>query len=370
MAGGDLRFAFFSGYAPVTMRLTRFGTVVLCLAVGVACSSTSAEPSGSDASGSDGASAASEAGSPDAPTSDAPASDAPAPSDDSSLDASSPDTTVEQCAHAPFDASVPADAECGSRDDTDHDGVIDCIDGCPYDPNKIAPGECGCNIPDVDSDGDGVADCIDLCPADPNNTANEQCGCVGEPGLQAAGTPCSDPACPQTGSTCNGSGVCGDRSSCSPCAGGHFIESEGGRQYWFCGTSLPPVSGPGCVEEDGGGGPGATWMAAQSACAAKGLTLARIESIDESDFITGLMTARLWIGANDLQTAGQWYWSSATSNSDTLLWEGGVDGSRQNDLFFNWAPGAPGDASCASMSPANGEWSDTDCSQTLGYVCE
>ena len=76
---------------------------------------------------------------------------------------------------------------------------------------------------------------------------------------------------------------------------------------WFCGTSLPPVSGPGCVEEDGGGGPGATWMAAQSACAAKGLTLARIESIDDSDFITGLMTARLWIGANDLQTAGQWY---------------------------------------------------------------
>jgi Lectin C-type domain len=66
------------------------------------------------------------------------------------------------------------------------------------------------------------------------------------------------------------------------------------------------------------------------ACAAKGLTLARIESIENNDFVAQFLTASLWIGANDLQTPGQWYWPSATSDSDELFWSGGLDGSQQN----------------------------------------
>jgi hypothetical protein len=348
------------------------GTVVLCLSVGAACSASSSnsKPAENDASAPDDASAVSEGGSPgpsDAGPRDAPASPESAASDDGSMDATLQDCPPPKVPR--WDGAVPPASHCSSPDDTDHDGYPDCIDGCPYDATKIAPGACGCNVPDVDSDGDGVADCIDGCPQDPNNTQNEQCGCTGEPGLSGTGTPCRDPACPQAGATCNGAGVCGDRSSCSPCPSGRYVVIQDGRGFWFCGTSFPPLTGPGCVEEDGGGGAGATRMAAQAACAAKGLTLARIESSEENNDVAQLMTARLWIGANDLQTPGQWFWSSATSDSDTLFWSGGLDGSRQNDLFFDWANSAPGDKSCASISSVNGSWSDTDCSETLGYIC-
>jgi len=113
----------------------------------------------------------------------------------------------------------------------------------------------------------------------------------------------------------------------------------------------------------------ATRMAAQSACAAKGLTLPRIQSLFENRFITSLLTSSIWIGANDLQTPGQWYWSSSTSDSDTLFWNGGPDGSREDSFYFNWGAGAPGSHACASMD-LDGVWSDTDCNQTLAYICE
>jgi Lectin C-type domain len=156
---------------------------------------------------------------------------------------------------------------------------------------------------------------------------------------------------------------------CSPCPGGHFVVSQNGVRYWFCST-LPPVTGPDCVAEDGGGGPGTTRMTAQSACAAKGLTLARIQTTDENRFVATLLASRVWLGGNDLQTPGQWYWSSATSDSDTLFWSGGVDGGRQGNLYVNWASGAPAGTSCLSMAPVDGYWADTDCAKTLGYVCQ
>lgn len=177
------------------------------------------------------------------------------PPDRSSQD--SPSVAVEDCGRGRQDASVPPDASCPSPDDTDRDGLPDCIDGCPYDTNKVAPGACGCGTPEIDRDGDNIADCIDRCPEDPNNMAPGQCGCVGMQGLKPAGTSCTDPACPQPGAVCDGAGVCGDRSSCSPCFGGHFVISGDGREYWFCGASLPPVTVPGCVERDGGAGPSA-----------------------------------------------------------------------------------------------------------------
>jgi hypothetical protein len=225
-------------------------------------------------------------------------------------------------------------------------------------------------VADVDSDGDGVADCFDKCPQDPNNTASGQCGCIGQVGLEPAGGICNDTACPgQNAPTCNGAGACGDRSQCSPCAGGHYIVLQGYQHYWLC-TSLPPVTGPSCTTENTGTFPGVTRAAAQSACAAKGMTLVRIQSPDENDFLARLLAARVWIGANDLDAPGKWYWSSATSNSDTQFWSGNADGGREDNLYVNWASGAPGSASCASIAPVDGHWSDTDCGQMLGYICQ
>jgi hypothetical protein len=349
----------------------RLGIVLLGLTAGVAgtaCSTSPAAPSGDDASGpaTDSAAQPADAGPTDA-----------APTDSSAADGVSRDATMPPptCPRdfPRWDGSFPDGSICGDPSaDTDRDSYPDCIDGCPYDSNKIAPGVCGCNTPDIDTDGDGVPDCIDQCPNDPNNTALGQCGCVGYPQfpLLEAGAPCTDPACPQAGSTCNGAGVCGQRSACLPCPGGRFVEWPDQRiVFWYCGGSLPSVDGPTCADEDGGEGPAQSWMAAQSACAAKGLALARLESIDENRFVTQFATSPLWIGANDLQTPGQWYWASPTSNSDLLVWEGGPDGSRQNGLYWNWASGAPGTNSCASMS-LDGFWHDTDCSTSLAYVCE
>jgi hypothetical protein len=238
---------------------------------------------------------------------------------------------------------------CTSPDDTDRDGVQDCMDGCPYDHFKTSPGFCGCNIADTDSDGDGVPDCKDLCPQDPNNVTPGECGCIGQIGLAAAGTPCTDTACPQSGATCNGAGVCGNRAACSPCAGGRLVV-ENGVSYWFCGSS--------------------SQSGAQNACSAKGLTLTRINTPDENRFITQFLTAPLWLGANDLTTSGQWMWSQPGSNNGDLFWSGGANGSRQNNRYANWGAGAPGSARCASIEPGDGKWFDTNCAETLGYVCK
>ncbi len=334
-------------YSPPSMRVSWWVVLAGCICV-VGCSSKSSSPS-------------------DGSVSDAPASDVLA------SDSSSSEVMAEVgCTptHPPFDGSVPPDASCVSRDDTDHDGVPDCIDGCPYDPNKVAPGVCGCNSVDIDSDGDGVADCADKCPQDPNNTAFGQCGCVGQVGLEPKGGTCNDTPCPgQTDTICNGAGVCGDRAQCSPCPGGHYITSVNYHRYWFC-AALPPVTGPSCTTENTGAFPAVTRAAAQTACAAKGLSLVRIQTGDENAFIAGLIASPVWIGANDLDTPGQWYWPSPTSNSDSQIWSGGADGGSPNNFYDNWAKGAPGSATCASISSIDGRWSDTDCNQMHGYICE
>lgn len=269
-----------------------------------------------------------------------------------------------------WDGGKPDGSVCGDWSaDTDYDSWPDCIDGCPYDPHKIEPGTCGCNIADTDSDGDGVADCIDRCALDPNNQAENQCGCLNNVLLQAAETRCTDTACGQSDASCNGSGICGDRSVCSPCAGGRYVESEDDDiGYWLCGGKMPQAEGPGCVWEDGGEGAGATRSAAEAACEAKGMTLATIYSLTDNGDLAQLITTRVWIGANDLQTPGQWYWPTTTSNSGELFWSGGPDGGQQNSAFNGWAAGAPGSASCASMTP-DGLWYDTDCGETLAFVC-
>jgi hypothetical protein len=343
------------------MDLGRWVIAVLCLAATGACSGSDESPA-HDASQGGGGQDSGDGGKPESSEPDSSVSP-----DRSSSEEAAPRLVCVREGGA-FDV-IKSDGFC-SPDDTDHDGVRDCDDGCPYDHDKVAPGVCGCGRPDIDTDGDGIADCMDGCPNDPNNTLNGECGCVGEPGLKPAGTACNDTACPQMAATCNGAGVCGDRSGCSPCPGGHFVVSSDNfaNAYWFCG-SLPPVTGPGCVVEDAGGGPAVTRAAAQSACAAKGMTLARIGSLFENEWIVQLMTSPIWIGANDLQTSGEWYWSSPTSDSDTLFWEGGPDGSRQDSFYFNWATGAPSAHSCASMN-LDGFWLDTDCSQMLAYACQ
>jgi hypothetical protein len=253
-------------------------------------------------------------------------------------------------------ASVPNDvatkycATCVSPADSDLDSVQDCLDGCPSDPNKTKPGLCGCGIPETDTDGDRIPDCLDQCELDPNNNVAGQCGCVRGPretrDLKPAGTPCTDTGCPQTGATCNASGVCG---TCT--LPGCRLIRDGVTSYWFC-------PGP------------ATQSSAAQTCRSRNMHLARINSISEDRFIQRYVTAPTWIGANSITTSGAWRWTTPSSNNGDLFWQGGATGAQRNSLFSNWKSGAPAAARCAVLGPLDGRWTDVDCNEALGFVCE
>ncbi len=242
--------------------------------------------------------------------------------------------------------------------DTDRDGVLDCVDACPSDPLKSAdPGKCGCGIPDTDTDADGVPDCLETCDFDPNNTEPGQCGCklppdaVIAPTLKPAGTPCNDTGCPlATGATCNGQGVCGNRTACMPTSGCVLRKFET-ISYWFC-------PGP------------ATESTAIAACRSKQMSLVRINSPAENDFVTRFATAPTWIGANSLGASGVWRWANVTTNNGDQFWQGAANGAQRNSLYSAWESTAPASQSCAVLQPSDGRWVDVDCTESLGYVCE
>ncbi len=267
-------------------------------------------------------------------------------------------------------AGVVADEElyrfcpgCLVPGDRDQDGVEDCVDDCDSDPLKVTRGACDCGIPDTDSDRDGTPDCHDDCDSDPNNTSSGQCGCRGTdpsiPGWKPAGTLCIDTGCPQSGTaTCDGAGVCGNRSACRPATNCKMVQYERST-YWVC---------PGPV----------TQAAAASACRSKQMALARIDGFAENMFLSRvvddmflsqLVTGPLWMGANSISTSGSWRWSTPTGNNGDQFWAGGATGSQSGDLASFWATGAPGSQRCGVIN-ATGRWNDVDCNQALGYVCE
>jgi hypothetical protein len=252
---------------------------------------------------------------------------------------------------------------CVSQDDTDHDLVLDCLDGCPYDPLKTAPGLAGCGVPETDTDHDGTPDAIEQCPNDPNNTTSGECGCVGERTLKPAGTPCNDTACPLASgatATCNGAGVCGDRSSCVPGSGCRFFDWRGS-SFWACGTDAG-ANGSAPVGQ-------LSQTAAAAACDAKGLSLVRIDSPDENTFLAKLLKAPIWLGANDISVANSWRWSTAKTKDGDPFWSGGANGARVGGRFAFWNAGAPAANRCATMRPGDGRWIDSSCTEVHGYMC-
>jgi hypothetical protein len=266
-----------------------------------------------------------------------------------------PDTTLIKVMF-PWDTVLKPKSPGYCPDDTDNDGTPDCSDECPYNPNKTKPGACGCQRPDYDFDNDGLPDCLDPCPADPDRTSMGQCGCKDRPGLKPAGTPCTDTACPQpAGSTCNGLGSCGSDSVCPPGPDCKLITWQGSA-YWFCGIWSPA----GRLSRDD----------AKDSCANKGMALVRVDSADENRFIRNLLTAPVWMGANDLTTEGVWQWARPTSDSGSQFWSGGPTGARLGSLYTNWAPNSPAVGRCGLMNNVDGRWVDANCDTVLGYVCE
>ena len=131
----------------------------------------------------------------------------------------------------------------------------------------------------------------------------------------------------------------------------HRFGSEG---YYVCGTS---------------GTGRANRATAAANCAAVGMELARVDSLEESNFIGALRVSHdIYIGGTDF-TEDEWIWPDGAN-----FWDGkhtGMGGSAQNGLFSRWANNEPnGDSEdCASVK-ADGYWNDINCNNTLPYACE
>src|SRR5207247_1286103 len=137
------------------------------------------------------------------------------------------------------------------------------------------------------------------------------------------GTKCTDPPCPQANPTCDGNGKCGNRNICNPVPSGPgactYVNTYN-KAYWLC----PPVA----TSPDGGTPSGGlTEPQAQAACSAKGLTLLRLDSLDDQRYIVKFLSRPIWLGANQITTAGQWRWSAPNTNNGDIFWNGGPTGS-------------------------------------------
>lgn len=102
---------------------------------------------------------------------------------------------------------------------------------------------------------------------------------------------------------------------------------------------------------------------ARAACAAQGMQLASIHSVDENDALQRALGATLlddprqpvWIGLFEPEE-GRWFWSDEASPT-----------------FGAWAPGEPNDQggeNCAALVGSSGTWNDDVCTDPRAYLCE
>ena len=117
-----------------------------------------------------------------------------------------------------------------------------------------------------------------------------------------------------------------------------------------------------------------TWVGARETCASMGYDLAVITDADENAFVAERLVALTgdglgsWIGANDLETEGQWVWLDGTET----FWEGESNGLATG--FAVWGVGEPNEdfagEDCGSLVAGFQAWNDLGCTQPQSYACE
>lgn len=128
------------------------------------------------------------------------------------------------------------------------------------------------------------------------------------------------------------------------------------KSYWFCAT-------PAMVD------------AANQQCLTQGMTLVRIDSQGENDFVQSTastlgmlpVSGFVQIGADDVAIDSEWRWRDGT-----LFWQGYANGTAVGGLYTNWLDSSPtnsGIKNCAGMTET-GEWQDRSCTAVSPYVCE
>ncbi len=140
----------------------------------------------------------------------------------------------------------------------------------------------------------------------------------------------------------------------------------------------------------------ATWLEAQSCANERGGYLAEINSEGENNAIFSALNnaditlkstvsedgggaSYIWIGGNDLDDEGKWFWA----HSNTQHWEGDANGSPVNGLYNNWGtePDNFANQDCLGIAITQwplgsgslgspGQWNDLKKNNMLYYVIE
>lgn len=122
-----------------------------------------------------------------------------------------------------------------------------------------------------------------------------------------------------------------------------------------------------------------TWWKARGLCEGANGALAAIESAAEHEHIIShaAFTESVWIGANDLQVEGQWYFANASGlQGGTHFWSGDEGGSAPDGAFERWRRDQPTpddsdpDADCAFILKGNGAWTAFACDSNGSFLCE
>ncbi len=110
------------------------------------------------------------------------------------------------------------------------------------------------------------------------------------------------------------------------------------------------------------------WAQARAYCQSQGGDLVKIDDDTEDATLTELLTetGSAWIGANDIETEGEFVWP---------------DGSSVSSGETSWATDQPNDNAdggedCAVLHSGSGEWNDVNCDETefagegISIICE
>jgi Lectin C-type domain len=156
-------------------------------------------------------------------------------------------------------------------------------------------------------------------------------------------------------------GAAGSSSGPKACADYAFLPTDcgcfdnAGRANLLCTTSRP-------------------WTQAEAQCEFYDMTLVKIESPAENDWILTQARAMtvpapfvsFWIGGSSIGSPGTWHWPDGA-----VFWHGGATGTPLKNVYFDWRTNNPqniGSESCVQMDQDG--WHDGDCTSDHSYVCE
>jgi hypothetical protein len=232
------------------------------------------------------------------------------------------------------DAEInPAASEACDGVDNDCDDAVDEDFNLDGDAFTVCEGDCDDTLATVYPGAEEICDGYDN---DCDESTNEDYDADGDGWTICAGD------CDESSAYANpgGTEICDDLDN--DCDG--YVDED--PTCWSCTASGDYYL---CTEKT-------EWEAAENACEGMGGTLAMPTSETENDTVADLATKPAWIGANDIDVEGDYYWPNGNPVG-----------------YDNWATDEPddsGDCVLTNNSGRLGEWADDACTSTRQFVCE